>query len=336
VGLVLPALKDENFADAEVFLFYKCSLNCAFCKQPHKSDVGLTFESLAKKKEILMDFYRNIKAENVLTTILGGETFDDSISNEFLLGVLDLVVNSADYGKLLGKNVSFDMASNLIFKNWKRVKYFIEAIRLCAPMKLVVSYDLADRNLTEEQEEIFKENEKNLESLIDGVNFVLTNNTITRFLDGDIPAYFYYLLEKYPVNFSIVKNNLGVFGGSDFKKLIPSTGQLLSFVRLVKDHPKFSKFSVIKEWKGRANKEVSARMECGKESLVVTPENDIMSCTESRVCRPDEMLFDLACKKQCLSCEYLKHCSVDCALKEHSKEEECSYRQIYDILKEID
>ena len=56
---------------------------------------------------------------------------------------------------------------------------------------------------------------------IDGVNFVLTNNTITRFLDGDIPAYFYYLLEKYPVNFSIVKNNLGVFGGSDFKKLIP-------------------------------------------------------------------------------------------------------------------
>ena len=47
----------------------------------HKSDVGLTFESLAKKKEILMDFYRNIKAENVLTTILGGETFDDRITS---------------------------------------------------------------------------------------------------------------------------------------------------------------------------------------------------------------------------------------------------------------
>ena len=45
MGLVLPALKDENFADAEVFLFYKCSLNCAFCKQPHKSDVGLRITS---------------------------------------------------------------------------------------------------------------------------------------------------------------------------------------------------------------------------------------------------------------------------------------------------
>jgi len=320
--------------DVEVFLWYRCGLDCDFCKQDHKDNTGMCINSLEKKEELLIDYFQNTKTERSITTILGGEIFGDFVHDKILDRMHNLFLNVNTEARFAKKHADFDVSTNLIFNKTERIDKFFSDLKLSdVRIKLCVSYDIAGRFTNDKQRELFMKNEKLLEKHISLTSFVLTKDTIVKILRGFDDPYFDYLYSKYPMSFSQYNDNEELFGQPEKTlKNRPNDLEFLNAIKILSD--KYPKIQNLQQWEIQANKIVKSFNSCAPSKLVILPDNTNLSCTDNSSCGSGCLAMKLADKRDCLSCEYFGYCQVECfhtALKGTSQ---CVQKEIYDHLRE--
>ena len=322
--------------DAEIFLWYACSLNCRFCNQPHKDTTGISIEDIDKKIKLVKEFYQKSSLTTFVTTFLGGETFDNCISQELLDHLCNRLIELYQFASSIGKQINYDNSTNLIFSDPYRVLDFYQRLKdEGIKVQLTISYDIADRNLTANQFDLFKKNELVLAPFVDLASFVMSKNTVQKIIEGFEDPYFDYLYEKYPVSFSIFNDNEARFGKRNVSALRPDEPELLKAIDILAR--KYPKVYAIQQWKEQALKRRKAYNSCSMDKIVIYPDGRTSKCTEDLKCAGGCLATRLADQRNCLCCEYFKFCSVECF---HSTLDDrvervkpCLQKAIYDLLK---
>jgi len=324
--------------DIEVFAWYKCSLDCDFCKQPHSESIGLSKSSLAKKVKLIKRFIKGTPCDKYIITVLGGELFDNAVSAQALYSLLNSFSEINKYAKDLDKKVEIGLSSNLIFSDVERVKSFLYLMREGRKIhsQVCISYDIAGRNLTYEQLELFKKNEKVIEDYVDVWNFNLTRDTCLKFVNGFEDPYFDYLYNKYPVTPSIYYDYEETWKKPELTfRQRPDELDLLEAVKVIAEkYPR-----CLSKWIKQAHKIGMSSLTCPKEKMTILPDNTVRYCLENNSCCNGKLMLQLAEEKNCLACPYLNHCQQDClhtALDKRIKQiDPCVQQQIYDHLAKI-
>jgi len=332
--------REPSSSDIEVFLWYKCSLSCDFCKQPHKDTVGMTLKDLDIKKEKIIDFIKNMNTNESIVTILGGEIFDDSVSNELLDYVFQMFIEINQEAKNHSKVAHFDVSTNLIFANPYRVRDFFDKLysKYHIYVKLCVSYDVSGRFRSSNHLDLFFHNQKILEKCIDLSSFVMTKTTVEMIIEGFMDPYFDYLYSKYTMSFSQYNDNEELFGQADRTlSLRPDEPEYLKAIKILAS--RYPKIYNIERLGVQARKEKKSFNPCGHSKLVILPDNTSRYCIENNSCNNGCLAKQIAEEKNCLSCEYFNYCQIECFHsvldKRIEKVKPCLQQAIYNYLKEI-
>lgn len=334
---ILYTSRLPNTGDIEAFLWYKCNLNCRFCKQPHTSNDGLSIESLQEKCRVISKFVTTTTCPKYIVTILGGELFGDFVDDILITEMLLQFSSINNKAKLNNKHVEFGFSSNLIFNNVARVKTFLEILRNYYEVhsQFCISYDLIGRDLNKEQLELFKKNESELSEFIDVWNFNLTVDNCMALVNGYRDDYFEYLYETYPVTPSVYYDYEQTWGKpEETYSQRPSELLVLEAIKVLdKKYPRS-----MSKWREQSHMIKKSSLTCPKQKITILPDNSIKYCLENNSCGNGDLMLKMAEQKGCLACKYLDYCQQDCmhAAIDNNIEQikPCLQQAIYDHLKE--
>lgn len=320
--------------DLEITFFHKCNLSCSFCKLPRESEVGIDKESVESKFKTVRDYIERSTKNDFEIELLGGELFNDKISDEILMEIKKGVIETS---RQSSKEVNFILSTNLVFDKEDRVlKLLADLEKEGIAIDFAISYDPSYRYHEGGQEETFKRNEKIFSKFITKVNFIILNG-FEEYIKEDTP-YFDYLYSKYPMMLSFFHTNRFLYGDriSDLK-IRPNIDQLREVFRTLKDH--YPEVYPVQLFNERANKRIKSfreKITC-KGRVIIQPDNQVYTCAHSGHGRKEAEILEIMGEKGCFACEYYTNCYVYCYDELRSVDlDKCFYKEIYDELRSED
>lgn len=308
------AKKRTNVGEIIVTLFEHCNLSCKFCNQTHDSTFGLDPDAILSKfgditKAITL--LRKMRKESFSVHFMGGEIFQDSISDTIFEAYRTLAFNVWNWATELHIDVSFTFVSNLIHFNTLRVKSLIDSLVSDGiQANLGTSYDPSMR-FSAKDLVIFAKNLEIYRNYIGVVNVVLTKPNIHKFLSRSVP-HFDFIYEHFEVFFDYYTPE------TNHAIMDPKDHELRDmFVFLTHNYPKAH--PVV----GWIENETNA-MSC-QSTYTIMPDGKAGRCTillnkfqkDASPNTAGEMESEFIEKMDCLSCEFFARCGLGCFLQQH-------------------
>lgn len=296
--------KASTLGEVIVTLFEHCNLACSFCSQNHNSFEGV--ESIPEKYFAIKSVYENLRSQNkeqFSFHFMGGEILSDSVSNQILSKIEDLIFRCQQSFE----NSEFLITSNMIWKDKDRVKQMLDRLGI----KLAVSYDPAGR-FNSTNFFTFLTNVKYFKNYITTVNIILTAPNIYKFLNKDVPG-FDYLYENFDIYFDYYtpEKNASIN--------CPTDSELLDIFKLLStEYPKSNPISKYLSGDTRKN------LTCQRTTVIAT-NGDIGHCNLLVGGNYRAMTHDSRDKMEakwiegfnCLMCDYFSRCGLGCFQENH-------------------
>jgi MoaA/NifB/PqqE/SkfB family radical SAM enzyme len=302
--------KTPESSEIELHLFEFCNLNCQFCGQDHNSKTGMS-TILNKIEPVQMFISKNPKKKHILN-IMGGEVFNDLVSDQLFEDYYQLALNVDRHAKSLGHHCIFNWVTNLVFAKTERVEALIHRLRAQGiESNLSTSYDLTGRKNILWHEDQFLKNLRHFQKDIYVVGFVLTKLAIRHLLEKSDPI-FDELYASFPVYFDYYVPE------SRASVLMPTDDDLLkAFLFLAKNYPKVNPIKDILE-------NAENKMTCySLNKLTLLPDGREVKCRYMNYKENDfkhkvdyssneNIIVGHLQENECLSCEWFSKCSFRC------------------------
>jgi len=337
-------VKSNLHGELIVILFEYCNLSCQMCYQDHSAKVGM--DKIAEKFDLVASSMLALKNSGKTTTtvnFMGGELLADDLPDSLFSEYETLINRVREYGISIDFPTEMHIATNLVWKNTKRVKDFLEKVGI----QIAVSYDPAGRFNTENFE-IFKKNLVDFKPYIKYVGTVMTKPSIDRFVANSVP-FFDYIYNNFDITFDHYTPEGGdFFPDPNFKTsnfLTPSDVELREFYKFMLDNwPNCQPFKDM-------TKKSPQPLSC-MSTITIKQNANIDSCTKYDIIpstsTPQVVTFfgNLSKHKDqwledynCLSCEHMQYCTFGCFINNHTKkirtQEECWLKEVYDFVDEM-
>lgn len=304
--------KRPNIAEVELTLFENCDINCSFCYHDKKSTIGLQYDEMISKLEIIENFFKDRQGtvDFMQINVVGGELFQDNlIENGYLNYYHNLSIEIQKFADKYGYELEIVWVSNFLFKDANAIVQFINKSNIKS--SLIVSYDFDGRPTNKR----YFDNIKILEEFISSVNIVATIGTITSMMDAS-DSFFEYIYKTFPVYIDdYIPDDVG-------ENLTPPDSMMLNFYKfLYQNYPNVVNISELLE-----NEENP--MGClSLNKITIFPDNSISNCKWGRYQPKNfETYKDSKVNYQdnapqmerhlnhfnCLSCEFYKRCKFRC------------------------
>jgi len=337
-ALPIDTLKENQTGELIVILFEFCNLTCQMCSQNHDDTTGI--DSIVDKFDAIKQSLDALKLkgkESSYINLMGGELLADAHPDWLFDDYIQLIYKIEEYSKFINFPVIIKISSNFVWTKTARVKRFLELSKI----KLSASYDPAGR-FNNTTFDIFKHNVVEFKDYISQIGTVMTNPTIKKFMEGNVP-FFDYLYDNFVVIFDHFTPEGEGFGNDTRSKftniLLPTDIELRDFYKFMIDTwPDCYPFKDIPS-------NLQQPMSC-MSTVTIHPSSAIKSCEVYDVKEPaaeQKMIFfgKLAEQKMqwlddydCLSCIHMQRCSFGCFLNHHTKnirtQETCWLQEVYD------
>ena len=221
--------KRNKSCEIVVILFEYCNFACTFCPQNHDSTLGMSYDEIVSKAELITNYINNNKfASEFVIRLIGGEPFNDKIivGSNLLAAYSELARRVREGADLKGRPCEFIWISNFSMLECRdEVKQFMD--EQGPDTTFVVSFDLKGR-FNKANLETFKENIEIFAPYVRNVNTVITKQNIESLLAGD--EYYNYLYNKFDCSWDMY-----IKGDSLNNYAIPLESQVLEFYKLLAD-----------------------------------------------------------------------------------------------------
>ena len=223
--------KVPNSTEVELHLFEFCNLSCSFCGQDHKSTEGMN--TIPEKAYQVIDFMQNSGMNSHIVNIMGGEIFNDLVSDEIFDSYWEFytIINS---WCLENKHaVRFNWVTNLIFQKSKRIFDFITKMRSVSNNSYIsTSYDFAGRGFDLNRTFQYENNLKLFQEWITVIGFVMTKPAIKKILNKKDKFFTDHLYKNYTLYFDYYVPELSA------DKMMPSEQEMLDcMIFIAKNYP---------------------------------------------------------------------------------------------------
>jgi len=318
-----------DHSEIVVNFFDHCNMRCSFCTQDHESKEGATrAEILSKVTQISQYINSNVKTQDFLLHLMGGELFQDELIEQNFLSYYAEFMHELNQSVRLGVKLHYNFITNLVFEEVDKVKYFLDTNNL----KIAISYDPVAR-FTKPQFERFKINVEIFKDYITLVSCQMTKQSMRAIIKGD--RYFEYLYDNFEVHWDHL-----LVGAEHVAKMMPSQSEVYNFyVYLVDHHPKCVNVLQFTE-KNLA----TAKMGCTRgNSFTIFADNSIpVGCSGSVVLKnkttdnnwSSKIVENFLQENECLTCEYYQRCGLTCFVNNDYADivkdvSECVYKKVF-------
>jgi len=318
-------------SEVEVHLFELCNLRCHFCGQDHDDRTG--FDSVVLKADKALEFISKSTSKNHIVNIMGGEIFNDELSDDIFNDYLQFAKKINDYVVAKSETCVFNWVSNLIFAKRERVQFFLNSLSAeNIQWNISTSYDFTGRKNSLWKKEIFHFNLELFKERIYTIGFVLTKESVAALLKDD-DEYFKHLYLHYPLYFDFYVPENGA------NRLMPSDRDILdAYLFIAKNYPKINPVSDL--LKNSQNKMTCYSM----NKTTILPDGQEVKC---RYMQYDANSFNHEVnyssnvniieahleENQCLSCEWFERCSFRCFVQadwaKREKMPECIFKTFF-------
>ncbi len=314
VGTTDAILEQKRSPRGEIIvtLFEQCNLSCKFCNQDHNSTQGM--DTIREKLEPIkraIELLQRMRKESFSIHFMGGELFDDRISQSCFDDYEFLVDKVSEYCEERSIPVEFLFQSNLVHLNTHRVKEFFRTLLIRkSDVSLGTSYDPSMR-FSAADLMIFRKNLEHYGDLLSLVNVVLTRPNIEKFLTNRIP-HFDYIYEHFPVYFDYYTPE------ANFEMMSPSDREHRDMFEFLVE--KYPLSYPVADWVDTSTKSLSCQ-----STYTIMPDGSGGRCTvllnsfQKQVApsTAGEMEHKFVDRMECMSCEYFAQCGLGCFLQNH-------------------
>lgn len=190
--------KVQDSTEIEHHLFEFCNLNCSFCGQDHKSEVGM--ETILEKAHKTVDFIMKSEKKKHTINVMGGEIFNDKIDTKTFMDYYQFYEIIRKACQDLQVEFQINWVTNLVFsENREMVDWLLSKTK--EHCKISTSYDFAGRGLNINRSLMFKANLARYKEYIGVVGFVLTSPAIRKLIANKDKFFKEVLYQDYPLYF---------------------------------------------------------------------------------------------------------------------------------------
>jgi organic radical activating enzyme len=314
--------KRSRVCEIVVILFEYCNFSCEFCPQKHSDTLGMSYDEIMSKAEIIINYINNNKyATGFVVRLIGGEPFaDEVVLKPFILQAYrDLTEKIRREVNIGDRYLHFMWISNFSMKECRKdILEFVEDQK--EDTKFIVSFDLKGR-FNKVNKEIFKENIEIFRDYIRNITTVMTRQNIECIVAGD--EYYDYLYENFECSWDkYIKGDIL----SDYS--VPKESQVLEFYKLLVN--KYPEIEFIVPFVKKPEFGAINPASCSRgNGYAIDPDNSIISegCIGTHYLKRknvpaivnitqkeflNKSIEDFLEKYNCHACEYYQRCPMTC------------------------
>ena len=311
-----PEVVESNVQEIVISLFGECNLRCVFCYDAERFDEPATVEAIHHRMDLFLEALDHITKQVLEIKVFGGELFQDKFGDEIFDAYDEFFSTIRREAEKRGKVVKLYVATNLQFRNSKRV------VDLLKRHKIIVrgSYDLVGRFNHTFQIALFYTNAQLMTDLNIPfeVAFVATKPNIKAIMsneENEERSMFDKLYEHFMIQFDFY-NDVGIDGYTVTER------ELFEFFVYLYEH--YPKISTIEDRVIHFRNRFVGYRYCNRGIW-------IDQIIQSACCDFKAKTSEFLSNKQCLTCPHFSYCSGSC-VRVFADSKDCCVRLFFDWL----